>query len=120
MYHADDSIPDSVWVEATINSLMTEHRKVNVSHQPVSAWDWPEMTMDFSLAESVDLNLLKPGTTLRVKISKTGNEQFKITDVRNLSEKTDDESLSIDDLSMEDMNLDDLGTGSSNHDDGKK
>ncbi len=120
MYHEENSVPESVWVEATINSLMIEHRMVNVSHLPVSEWDWPEMTMDFGLAESVNLDLLKPGAIMRVEITKTGNEQFQITDIRTLSEKTDDESLNIDDLSMEGISLDDVNPESSNHDDRKK
>ena len=120
MYHPEDSAAESVWVDATINSLMVEHRMVNVSHQPISEWDWPKMTMDFTVAESVDLGSLKPNMVIRVQITKIGDEQFQITEIRTPSEKTDDENLNIDDLSMENMNLDDLSSGSSNNDNGKK
>jgi len=115
MYHEEDSVPDSVWVEATVNSLMSEHRMVNVSHQPISEWDWPEMTMDFKVTESVDLGSLKPGVVVRVQIAKAGNEQFQIIDIRTPSDKEGDDSLNIDDLSMEDMNLDDINPDGSNH-----
>jgi len=120
MYHEKSQVPESVRVAATINSLMVEHQMVNVSHQPVSAWDWPEMTMDFSVAKSVDLSPFKPGMTVNIEITKTGDQQFQITNISPPSDRTDDDSLDIDDLNMEEMKIDNAGSGSMNPDAPKK
>ena len=73
--------PASVWIEAKINSLMAGHRMINVSHQAVSEWQWPEMTMDFIVAEQVDFSALTVGLTLHIEISKTGDDQFLVTGI---------------------------------------
>ncbi|MGO2277122.1 efflux RND transporter periplasmic adaptor subunit, partial [Pseudoalteromonas nigrifaciens] len=36
----------SVWSEGIVNSIMAEHRMVNISHEPIAELDWPSMTMD--------------------------------------------------------------------------
>jgi Cu(I)/Ag(I) efflux system periplasmic protein CusF len=48
----------------TINSIDTENRKINVSHDPIAALGWPSMTMDFSVSEGLDL----AGITLGKKV----------------------------------------------------
>ncbi|NOX09243.1 MAG: efflux RND transporter periplasmic adaptor subunit [Gammaproteobacteria bacterium] len=79
----DAGMATSVWVEATINSLMAGHRMLNVSHQAITAWDWPSMTMDFIVSEAVDFTRLKKGMTLDIKISKTDEGNFEVIDVRS-------------------------------------
>lgn len=116
MYHAEDVVPTSVWVEATINSLMSEHRMVNASHLAISEWDWPEMTMDFTVAESVDFASLNQGMTLHIEISKTQDEQYQITTIHIPSDNPDKTELSLDDLSLEGMNLDDVDPDKGDHD----
>lgn len=115
MSHAEDSVPNSVWVEATINSLMPDHRMVNASHQPISEWDWPEMTMDFIVADSVELSSLEQGMQLHVEISKTEDEQYQITNIHIPSKETNEEGMSLDDLSLEGMTLEDLSPENKNH-----
>ena len=77
----DEEMPSSVWVEATINSLMTGHRMLNVTHQPIEEWDWPEMTMDFTVAGSVDINLLKKNMTLHIEIEKNSDGNYEVINV---------------------------------------
>lgn len=109
MNHGDEAMPKSVWVEATINSLMAEHRMVNVSHGAISQWDWPEMIMDFIVAESVDFASLERGMTLQVEISKIQGDQYQISSVRLPGTGT--EAMSLDDISLDDMSLDDIDNG---------
>jgi Cu(I)/Ag(I) efflux system membrane fusion protein len=97
--------PKSVWTEATINTVMAEQRQVNVNHTKIDEWDWPEMTMDFDVAEAVELSSLKEGMTLHVEISKTGDDQYEITAIHIPGNKDD---KSLDDLNMDDMSLDDM------------
>lgn len=106
MNHGEEAAPASVWVEATINTLMTDQRMINASHKTIDAWDWPEMTMDFTTAGEVDFSLLEAGMTLHVEITKIEKDQYQITKVHIPG--GDDENKNLDDLSMGDMSLDDL------------
>jgi len=83
MNHESDetAVPTSVWVEATINSLMAAHRMVNLTHKAISEWDWPAMTMDFIVAESVDISKLEQGMTVHVEVQKMDDDQYRISQV---------------------------------------
>ncbi len=106
MDHSEKALPGSVWVEGTINSLMAEHRMINISHKAVSAWNWPEMTMDFTVAKDVDFASLKAGMTLQVEITKTQDGKYRITKIHLPG--ADDANMNLDDLNMDDMTLDDM------------
>ncbi len=73
--------PDSVWVEATINSLMPDHRMINVSHEAIEEWQWPKMTMDFIVAEQVAFSDLKAAMTLHIEITKNEDDQYVVSNV---------------------------------------
>lgn len=72
---------DSVWTEATIISVMPEHRMINAKHPAIDPWGWPDMTMDFAVADNIDMTALKPGMTLHVEITKSADQQTKISNV---------------------------------------
>ncbi len=61
-------ITQTVWGKGVINSVMAQHRMVNISHEPIAELDWPTMTMDFTVADSVDFNLLKPSASLHFEL----------------------------------------------------
>ncbi|WP_372762516.1 efflux RND transporter periplasmic adaptor subunit [Pseudoalteromonas sp.] len=69
----------SVWAEGLINMVMAEQRTVTISHQPIKALDWPQMTMDFTVAESVDFSALKRGQNLHFEITKQADESYLLT-----------------------------------------
>ncbi|MCW8109918.1 efflux RND transporter periplasmic adaptor subunit [Alteromonas ponticola] len=77
----------SVWAEGRVNSVMQGHRMVNITHQPVKEWDWPEMTMDFTVAESVDMDALAKADSLHFEITKTDSNEYQITSIHVMSEK---------------------------------
>ena len=77
MYH--DEQPSSVWVEASINGLMAKHNMINVDHQPISDWDWPQMTMDFMVSPKVDFSSLEVDMVLHIEITKDETGSFEIT-----------------------------------------
>ena len=79
--HHEDSKPQSVWVEAKIESVMAEHRMVTATHSAISEWDWPAMTMDFIVSESIDLSALSKGTQLHMEITKSGTDRYEITEI---------------------------------------
>ncbi|GAB1259662.1 efflux RND transporter periplasmic adaptor subunit [Aurantivibrio plasticivorans] len=78
MHHGEDQ-PSSVWVAATIESVMPDHRMVTVKHEAIDAWGWPEMTMDFQVNPKVNFEALTPGTQLHMEITKLDNGQYEMT-----------------------------------------
>ncbi len=79
--NSDETMASSVWVEATINSLMEGHRMVNVTHQAISEWQWPEMTMDFTVAAGVDFSGFEKGLRLHIEVTKDKDDQYQISNV---------------------------------------
>lgn len=45
-----------------LRELMPAENKINMSHDPIPALGWPEMTMDFKVSRDVVLQGLEPGT----------------------------------------------------------
>jgi len=86
MDHNDQA--DSVWMEGSINSVMAGHRMVNITHAPVEAWNWPEMTMDFTVAESVDIDALKAGQKLHFEVTRT-DDGFEVTGIHIMEHNHD-------------------------------
>lgn len=88
-----EQVPTSLWLEGKVNSVMIGHRMVNISHEPAEAWDWPEMTMDFTVATSVDIESLTPGQSLHFEVSKV-NDDYEVTAIHILSEQQSSEVVS--------------------------
>jgi membrane fusion protein, copper/silver efflux system len=106
MSHDETSVqPQSVWTEADINTIAADQNRINATHRAISQWDWPEMTMDFSVAPSVDMTSLEEGMRLHIEISKTEDGGYQITAVHVPGSE---QSRSLDDLSIDDMDLDDM------------
>jgi Cu(I)/Ag(I) efflux system membrane fusion protein len=84
MFHGDKeqtTEPQSVWVEARIENLLPEHRMATLTHQAIEAWQWPAMTMNFTLDESVDMARLEAGMTVHVQIHKGDDGHYRINQV---------------------------------------
>lgn len=63
-----------------IKAIQPAAHKLTISHQPISALHWPAMTMDFTVADNVDLSPLKPGSKIQFHLKKNGDE-FVITSI---------------------------------------
>lgn len=83
---AHDDVPTSVWMQGEVNSIMAGHRMVNITHGSVEAWDWPEMTMDFNVAENVNIESLESGQSLHFEVSKTKDSVYEVTGIHIISE----------------------------------
>ncbi|MCT8988086.1 efflux RND transporter periplasmic adaptor subunit [Shewanella phaeophyticola] len=83
--------PETAWVEAKVNSLMAAHRMINVNHQAVSEWEWPQMTMDFIVDDSVDFSVFTVGAVLHIELEKTSDGLVKVVNIHN-PKATDDVS----------------------------
>lgn len=56
--------------KGVVNSVDAAMQKVNVSHGPIPSLGWPAMKMDFSVAPTVDLNAVKPGSQIDFTVGK--------------------------------------------------
>ncbi len=107
---SDEDLPSSVWVEATVNSLMAGHRMVNVTHKAISEWDWPEMTMDFGVSEAVDFSKLELGMTVHVEVQRVGDDQYRISAIHIPSEKVSGQGMDHEGMKQsQDMSMDHEG-----------
>jgi len=78
---APDALPSSVFTEATITDVMPSHNMITVNHGAISEWDWPAMTMDFFVADTIDLSQLEAGMDLHIEITKTGDSDYLVTTI---------------------------------------
>jgi len=85
-----DEEPSAVWMEGEVNSVMRGHNMVNITHGPAEAWGWPDMTMDFSVSEKVDINELAPGQSLHFEVTKTDEGGYTITGIHIMGEATNE------------------------------
>ncbi|SEL21094.1 membrane fusion protein, Cu(I)/Ag(I) efflux system [Colwellia chukchiensis] len=83
MHHGDSATeqPNSVWVSATIASIMAAHQMLTLEHEAIPEWDWPAMVMDFSVADDVDFSDLYQGLSLHVEVTKTANGDYQISNL---------------------------------------
>ncbi len=69
---------DHVHGTGTVNSIDEAGRKVNLSHGPISSIGWPAMTMDFAVADSVDLKSVSPGMKVDFTLDKGADGIFQV------------------------------------------
>jgi Cu(I)/Ag(I) efflux system membrane fusion protein len=93
--------PTSVWVGARIESLMTEHRMLTLAHEPIDAWQWPAMVMDFSADTSIELEGLKPGMNLHVEITRNGDGNYVISQIHRPDSTSGERLMKQHDQSMD-------------------
>ncbi len=79
---------------------MMGHRMLTINHEPVPAWNWPGMVMNFTFAEGVDMGELSVGQAIEFEMQKGASGQYEIVDYK-LSEASTPAEVWIDgDISM--------------------
>ncbi|AYV22274.1 efflux RND transporter periplasmic adaptor subunit [Vibrio mediterranei] len=73
---------EAVWAQGEITSVMAGHNMLTINHQPVPEWDWPGMTMDFTVDKGVNLNTLQSGQQVEFEMAKTDSGQYAIIDLK--------------------------------------
>ncbi|MBI2736863.1 MAG: copper-binding protein [Rhodospirillales bacterium] len=64
-----------------LNAVDAAGHKVTLNHNAIPAIGWPAMTMDFSVAQSVDLRSLKPGTHVNFTMQRGGDGMYVIQSI---------------------------------------
>jgi membrane fusion protein, copper/silver efflux system len=73
--------PVSVWAQSTITGSMPGHRMITARHDAIPEWEWPTMSMDFLVDETVDFEALEPGLTLHLEFTRQNDDQVYITNI---------------------------------------
>lgn len=61
----------------TIDKVAGAHR-LTMTHEPIAALGWPAMTMDFDVAEDVDLSTFATGTRVRFELHQLDQYRYRI------------------------------------------
>ncbi len=56
-----------------VRGVMADHGMLSLEHDPIEALGWPAMTMDFTVADGVDIGDLKAGDRIRFTLKKDGD-----------------------------------------------
>ncbi len=65
--------------QGTVNSVDVKAGKLNLTHGPIAALNWPGMTMDFQVRDKALLKGVTPGQNVEFDIVQQGPGQFVIT-----------------------------------------
>jgi len=66
-----------------IKMLMSKDRKLNLQHEPIEDLGWPAMTMDFAVADDVDLSDLSVDDNVMFQLEQR-NDRYLITSVHKM------------------------------------
>ncbi|MDA7568629.1 efflux RND transporter periplasmic adaptor subunit [Emcibacteraceae bacterium] len=70
------------WTDATLNRVDVESRKANFRHAAIKNIGMMAMTMDFNIAQSVDIEALIPGSEVQIIVEMPSEGVFEVTHVR--------------------------------------
>ena len=69
---------NQAWFEGAIVGVMAGHNMLTIEHGPVDVWGWPEMTMDFNVSGSIDLDKFKVQQKIRFLVEKHQDDSLEI------------------------------------------
>lgn len=81
MGHSEEAKSGQAMGVGVIHSVSKLNRMVNLTHEPIPALSWPEMTMDLPVAKSVDLGSLKIGETIKFHLELGEDKKYIITHI---------------------------------------
>lgn len=73
--HTDNN---QAWVKGKILKIKSKESRITLQHEPVEAWGWPEMMMDFPVSASLDINKLKQDESLEFLVQKHSSGAIEI------------------------------------------
>lgn len=65
----------------TVEAVNTSERKIKLNHEPIAAFSWPAMSMEFPAAASVDLSKVKPGSKVKFTVAKGSSGTYTVESV---------------------------------------
>lgn len=117
--HSDQKVGAGKMVmgKGVIHSVNRLNRKVNLTHEPIPALNWPEMTMDLDVSEDVDMKSLVVGEEVSFHIELGKDKVYRITKIMKADYKIKQCEPGMDCPMHEGMkHVGDHGDGHSGHD----
>lgn len=74
----------TVSAKGTLMIIKADEHKLNIQHDPINELGWPSMTMDFTLAEDVDVSKLNINDKVTFQLEKQG-ERYLITSIHKMN-----------------------------------
>ncbi len=81
MGHSMEGHEAKVMGVGVIHRVSKLNRMVNLTHEPIPALKWPEMTMDLPVAESVNLAELQAGDKVKFHLGLGADKKYIITEI---------------------------------------
>lgn len=78
----DNAEPTPVQAVGTVNRVMPAANRINLSHEPIPALDWPVMTMDFQVAPGAIPEGLGTGETVDFTLEQRAGSGWIITAIK--------------------------------------
>ncbi|MDD1779855.1 efflux RND transporter periplasmic adaptor subunit [Enterovibrio sp. ZSDZ35] len=78
---------ETMWAKGQITDVMADHRMLTINHEPVPAWNWPGMVMNFMFADGIEMKDMQAGQGIEFEMQKADSGQYEIVDYK-LSENT--------------------------------
>jgi Cu(I)/Ag(I) efflux system membrane fusion protein len=84
--------PNAVSANGVVKAVLSDDRKLNLQHEPIDDLGWPAMTMDFVVADDVDMSQLSNDDKIMFQLEKR-DDSYVIVSVHkmgadNLSDKS--------------------------------
>ena len=70
-----------VWVDGEVSNVAAEKNLMTIKHEPVEAWDWPQMVMDFNVAKDIPIAHIKSGEAIRFQVKKLDSGGIRIVGI---------------------------------------
>ncbi|WP_163922609.1 efflux RND transporter periplasmic adaptor subunit [Photobacterium sp. Alg240-V54] len=77
-----DKATTVTWAQGEITAINADQTILTINHQPVSAWNWPAMTMDFNIDKNIKIKDLVVGQQIKFELQKTADNQYNIIDYK--------------------------------------
>ncbi len=87
----DNATPESATVNGIINSIMLQHRMINIHRGPIKKWGRPAATVDFVVSKDLVMDGLKKGEKINFTFHMKDG-QFIITEITPSSDNSDRDS----------------------------
>jgi len=82
--------PETVSAQAIIVDVMPDERMLTLDHEALEDWNMPAMTMDFMLADDVDMADLHPDMNIHIEIGKTPTGMFEVRTIHTAQHNSGD------------------------------
>lgn len=66
----DSGMADKIMGAGVLHKLLPDVNKLNMSHEPIEALGWPDMKMDFSVQQGIDLSKFKENDMVEFELEK--------------------------------------------------